>query len=201
MRVRHCLPFQKSVAGERRLAECSLSAMRPRTRPRQSSTMMKANGRAAISVMDCSAASPPVLIRVPAVTPSSRAQNRRCQMGEPSLPWVAMLSMTKAPESAEVTKKTLMRITASAEVMSAPGKRSKKLNSRVSMLPTESIRVWPPSCWLAQMAALPNTVIHSRLKAVGTNRTPRMNSRRVRPREMRAMKRPTKGDQEIHQAQ
>ena len=39
---------------------------------------------------------PPVLIRVPAVTPSSRAQNRRCQTGEPSLPWVAMLSMTKA---------------------------------------------------------------------------------------------------------
>ena len=86
----------------------------------------------------------PVLIRVPAVTPSSRAQNRRCQTGEPSLPWVAMLSMTKAPESAEVTKKTLMRITARAEVMSAPGKRSKKLNSRVSMLPTESMRLVPP---------------------------------------------------------
>ena len=31
--------------------------------------------------------------------------------------------------------------------------------------------------------------------------TPRMNWRIVRPREMRAMKMPTKGDQEIHQAQ
>ena len=28
--------------------------------------------------------------------------------------------------------------------MSAPGKRSKKLNSRVSMLPTESMRLVPP---------------------------------------------------------
>ncbi len=201
MRVRHCLPFQKSVAGERRRAECSRSATSPRQSPRQSSTMMMANGRAAISVMDCSAASPPVAIRVPAVIPSSTAQNRRCQIGERSLPWVAMLSMTKAPESAEVTKKTLMRITASAEVMSDPGKRSKKLNRRVSTLPTELVRLVPPSRWLTQMAALPNTVIHSRLKAVGTNRTPRMNSRRVRPREMRAIKRPTKGDQEIHQAQ
>ena len=99
-----------------------------------------------------------------------------------------------------MTKKTLMRMTARAEVMSAPGKRSKKLNSRVSMLPTESMRLVPP-CWLVQMAALPNTVIQSRLKAVGNEQDAEDELRRVRPREMRAMKRPTKGDQEIHQAQ
>ena len=55
--------------------------------------------------------------------------------------------------------------------------------------------------WSSQIAVLPNSVIHNRLKPVGTNKAPRMNSRIVRPREMRAMNRPTKGDQEIHQAQ
>ena len=70
--------------GERRLAECSFcSATRPRQSPRQSSTSDEAKRRGGVRVMDWSAASPPVLIRVPAVTLSSRAQNRRCQIGEP----------------------------------------------------------------------------------------------------------------------
>src|SRR5574344_275658 len=112
-----------------------------------------------------------------------------------------MLSMTKAPESAEVTKKTLIRSTASAEVISGHGSRSKKLNSSASTLLALSASECSPPCNDSQMALLPNTVIHKRLKAVGTNRTPRINSRRVRPREMRAMNRPTNGDQEIHQAQ
>ena len=36
---------------------------------------------------------------------------------------------------------------------------------------------------------------------MGTSRTPATNSRIVRPLEMRAMKTPTKGAQEIHQPQ
>ena len=36
---------------------------------------------------------------------------------------------------------------------------------------------------------------------MGTSSTPTTNWRMVRPREMRAMNMPTKGDQEIHQAQ
>ena len=51
------------------------------------------------------------------------------------------------------------------------------------------------------MAVLPKTVIQTKVKPAGTSRTPRMNSRTVRPREMRAMNMPTKGDQAIHQAQ
>ena len=112
-----------------------------------------------------------------------------------------MLSMTKAPESAEVMKKTLIRITASAEVMPEAGSRSKKLNSRASTLLALCASACSPPCSDSQMALLPNTVIHSRLNAVGTNSTPRMNSRRVRPREMRAINSPTNGDHEIHQAQ
>ncbi|MNC67623.1 hypothetical protein D3C75_1181330 [compost metagenome] len=51
------------------------------------------------------------------------------------------------------------------------------------------------------MAELPKTVIHRKVKAVGTSSTPMTNSRTVRPREMRAMNMPTNGDQAIHQAQ
>ena len=39
------------------------------------------------------------------------------------------------------------------------------------------------------------------LSTLGTTSTPIANSRMVRPREMRARNMPTKGDQEIHQAQ
>ena len=51
------------------------------------------------------------------------------------------------------------------------------------------------------MAELPKTVIQRKVKAVGTSSTPMMNSRTVRPREIRAMNIPTNGDQAIHQAQ
>ena len=40
-----------------------------------------------------------------------------------------------------------------------------------------------------------------KVTVVGTSSTPATNSRTVRPREIRAMKTPTKGAQEIHQPQ
>jgi len=51
------------------------------------------------------------------------------------------------------------------------------------------------------MAVPPKTVIHRVHASEGTISTETMNSRTVRPRETRAMNMPTKGDQEIHQAQ
>ncbi len=51
------------------------------------------------------------------------------------------------------------------------------------------------------MAVFPKTVIHRRATDEGTSKTPKRNSRIVRPREMRAMNMPTKGDQAIHQPQ
>ena len=48
---------------------------------------------------------------------------------------------------------------------------------------------------------LPNTENQRTDTSVGTMMTPRINSRMVRPREIRAMKMPTKGVQESHQAQ
>ncbi len=47
----------------------------------------------------------------------------------------------------------------------------------------------------------PKTVIQTKVKPAGMKSTAVMNSRTVRPREMRAMNMPTKGDQDIHQAQ
>ena len=43
--------------------------------------------------------------------------------------------------------------------------------------------------------------IQIRVKPVGMNNTPTMNSRMVRPLDTRAINIPTKGDQEIHHAQ
>ena len=54
---------------------------------------------------------------------------------------------------------------------------------------------------ICQTAVPPKAVIHKIETAVGIKSTQTMNSRTVRPRLTRAMNMPTKGDQEIHQAQ
>ena len=54
---------------------------------------------------------------------------------------------------------------------------------------------------LQVQAEPPKIASHRKAIEVGTNIAPNMNSRMVRPREMRAMNMPTKGAQEIHQPQ
>ena len=51
------------------------------------------------------------------------------------------------------------------------------------------------------MAVLPKIDSQARVKPSGISSTPMITSRMVRPREMRATKRPTNGAQAIHQAQ
>ncbi len=51
------------------------------------------------------------------------------------------------------------------------------------------------------MALLPNTENHAKIKPNGINITPNTNSRKVRPREMRAINSPTNGAHATHQAQ
>ena len=51
------------------------------------------------------------------------------------------------------------------------------------------------------MAVPPKMHSHRNAMVVGTNITPTMNSRIVRPRLILAMNMPTKGAQEIHQPQ
>src|SRR5690554_2581908 len=82
------------------------------------------------------------------------------------------------------------------------GKCSKKANSakELSAL-TVSAKLVIPSFIIKWIDVLPNTVIHIKVKPVGTSKIPVINSRIVRPRDTRAINIPTKGDQEIHQPQ
>ncbi|MNW70867.1 hypothetical protein D3C74_503720 [compost metagenome] len=66
---------------------------------------------------------------------------------------------------------------------------------------TAPLASWKAPSRTASMAAPPKMVNHTRLTRLGTNSTPVTNWRMVRPRLMRAMNMPTKGVQEIHQAQ
>lgn len=112
------------------------------------------------------------------------------------------MSTTSAPESAEVTKNTTTISTATSEITLPSGKCSRKANSATELSWLTTSANWvKPSCRTMWMAVSPNTVIHSRVKPAGTNSTPQTNSRIVRPREIRAMNRPTKGDQDSHQPQ
>lgn len=65
----------------------------------------KGNALAIVTV--CSALSPPARRSAIATMPMSEAQNIRCQTGVFATPPVARVSTTIAPESADVTKKTM----------------------------------------------------------------------------------------------
>src|SRR5256885_16975557 len=91
--------------------------------------MMTATGRAATRVMAPPPLRPPASISTMAVTPSTAAQNSRCQTGERAWPREAMLSTTKAPESAEVTKNTAISTMVSQATGLNQGRYSKKRNS------------------------------------------------------------------------
>src|SRR5512138_2491421 len=159
------------------------------------------NGSALAMAAVCRAFKPPLISNTAAMAPAATAQNMRCQTGEPvALPDVIM-SMTSAPESADVTKKVTTSSVAIADVIVDHGKPSRDANSATGRLsPTSSINGTTPSdC--CHSAVLPNTVIQRNVKSTGTSSTPLTNCRMVRPREMRAMNIPTKGDHAIHQLQ
>ena len=83
---------------------------------------MIATGRAATSVIACKALRPPASIRMAAVAPSTTAQKSRCHTGECTAPREAIVSITNAPESAEVTKNTAISTMASHDSAVVPGK-------------------------------------------------------------------------------
>lgn len=118
-----------------------------------------------------------------------------------ALPRVAIWSITNAPESAEVMKNTAISTIAAIDSSCGIGRKSKKRNSSASTLVAVCASAPAAPCVSSQIALLPNTVIHTRLNAVGTSSTPITNWRIVRPREMRAMNMPTNGDHDTHHAQ
>src|SRR5690606_36974030 len=114
----------------------------------------------------------------------------------------AIVSTTREPESDDVTKKIATRITAMVEVTAGRGRNLKNSNRPTETSSITAEEICPAATvWSRIIAVLPNTVLHRKVNSVGMNRTATMNSRTVRPREIRAMNMPTKGDQEIHHAQ
>ncbi len=156
-------------------------------------------GRALATVAVCSAFRPSASKSAMASAPISTDQKMRCQTGASSTPEASM-STTSAPVSAEVTKKISTISTEKKDIAVVQGNCSRKTNSARVL----SLRmVWPKSAMppvrMWKMAVSPKTVIQKKVKPVGTSSMPPRNWRMLRPREMRAMNTPTKGDQAIHQ--
>ena len=108
---------------------------------------------------------------------------------------------TSVAESPEVTKNTSTSTVATNDITAPQGSALNMAKSAVDTSAlTASDRGTP--CMISRCSAVPpNTENHTNAASVGASTVPRMNSRIVRPRETRAMNRPTKGDQLIHQAQ
>src|SRR5690554_2621957 len=96
--------------------------------PTADSRIITAKGRALVTVIDCSAFSPPASSSTAAITPWDEAQKIRCQTGVLEAPPAARESTTNEPESDEVTKNTTIRMTATKEVMELSGRYSSILN-------------------------------------------------------------------------
>src|SRR5690554_77688 len=86
--------------------------------------MMTENGKALAIVMVCSAVSPPANNNAAATTPSADAQNTRCQTGVMEAPPEANESITSEPESDEVTKKVIIRMTVMKDAIDVKGSTS-----------------------------------------------------------------------------
>ena len=87
--------------------------------------------------------------------------------------------------------------------MAYSGYSANRENSACGVSPSSTTGVvsTPGSRSSMSMAARPKMENHTRSNAVGKSSVPPMNSRTVRPREMRAKNMPTKGDQQMVQAQ
>src|SRR3546814_20520485 len=121
------------------------------------------------------------------------AQKTLCQTGESSASPEVIVSITSAPESADVTKKVMTSSVANPDAIIDRGNCSSISKSATGMSTVAvSARVATPprSIWIA---VFPNTVIHRNVKSDGTISTPSTNSRIVRPREIPALNNPTKG--------
>ncbi|MDF9791391.1 hypothetical protein M2440_002092 [Methylorubrum extorquens] len=158
-------------------------------------------GRALAIAAVWSASSPPATSSTAAMAPLLTAQNTRCQSGGLSAAPEVIMSITSAPESAEVTKKKITSSVASPEAIMPNGRCPSISNRATGMLSLTICASGTAPARSISMAVLPNTVIQKKVNSTGTSSTPVTNSRMVRPREIRAMNMPTKGDHAIYQPQ
>src|SRR3546814_19292296 len=97
-------------------------------------TTVKGNALAMAAV--CNASSPPATSSTAATIPAETAQKTRCHTGGFSAAPVVMISITNAPESADVTKNVMTSNVASPEATAEKGKCSSVSNSATGMLLT-----------------------------------------------------------------
>ena len=170
--------------------------------------MTTANGKPETIEAACSAPKPPAANSTAAITPSVPAQNKRWIFGGLVSPPEVSISITKLAESDEVTNQRTIITTISPFSAAVSGYDS--INLKIA-LPV-SARTAPTSPGLTifgSTAAIssictaepPKAVNHKNKMVIGINNTPKINSRMVRPREIRATNTPTNGDQLIHHAQ
>lgn len=128
-----------------------------------------------------SASSPPAKSSTSAMEPSETAQKMRWRASETSSSPEVSVSRTSEAESAEVTKKMQITTSASSEVSPASGSCSSIAKSATcSVSCTMAAR--PPAPFVSMSRAVPpKTLNQTMVNASGAKRTPRTNSRIVRP--------------------
>src|SRR5690606_8058848 len=141
--------------------------------------------------------------RSAASTPSDTPQNTRCRTGPASPSPVHSMSTTREAESEDVAKKMATMTIANPWTSVVAGKFSKNSNIARGMLSATAAEMAPPSPPIPSISSAdqPKTENQMSVNADGAKRTARMNSRIVRPLEMRATKIPMNGDQVTVQAQ
>src|SRR5829696_5630159 len=118
------------------------------------------------------------------------------------LPRLESIPITTEAASAPLTKNRATRMIVISAVSPNSGNCSRVRNNAPGWLLAAVLArefTAPESCRL--MAVPPKTANHTKLTTLGARITPETNSRIVRPLEMRAIKVPTNGAHEIHQAQ
>src|SRR5690625_3739894 len=109
---------------------------------------------------------------------------------------------TNIDESTELIKNLLINKITKNTIIVPNGTCSNTANNAASSPIALTLSMMFASWKNSRLIAVPpNTENHKAPKIVGTNITPKTNSRIVRPRETRAINVTTKGDQAIHQAQ
>ena len=149
----------------------------------------------------CMALSPPPKSRAIATAPSVRAHKILCPTGASSFPPEVILSITNEPLSDEVTKNTDTIKIPIKLVRLLRGNSFKNTKSEVDASLRTGLEIKPGDANSNIKAEPPKVLIQKKVTNVGTNKTPRINSRMVLPLDIRAINIPTKGDHAIHHAQ
>ena len=148
----------------------------------------------------CSALSPPTSSSADAIAPIRQPITAVTVLAGSSTPREASIPITIAAASAPLMKKNAIRIIDSTDVIVVNGSSSSAVKSDSSGVEVVAIRSAAPLICMS-IEADPMIANQTKPMPVGIATTPMMNSRIVRPFEMRATNVPTKGAHEIHHAQ